>query len=108
MFTVSPITCKKMFCFLRKNKLCCCIFALVNLVLTPLPPPLQVYPELTDASLACLPASSFFTCSSDNTIRLWNTDSPARHKNFYSNVRLRARNSTGWASQPSFWLFCRP
>lgn len=53
-------------------------------------PLLQVYPELSDASQACLPASSFFTCSSDNTIRLWNTDSAARNRNFYSNVSSRA------------------
>lgn len=46
----------------------------------------QVYPELPEASQACLPASSFFTCSSDNTIRLWHVDPPAGHTNLYSNV----------------------
>ncbi|KAF3848280.1 hypothetical protein F7725_021308 [Dissostichus mawsoni] len=37
-----------------------------------------------------LPApSSFLTCSSDNTIRLWNTDPPIAHRNLYSNDLLR-------------------
>nr|XP_046246031.1 WD repeat-containing protein 62 isoform X3 [Scatophagus argus] len=49
----------------------------------------EVYPELSDASQACLPPSSFFTCSSDNTIRLWHTDPPTGHRNFYSNDLLR-------------------
>lgn len=53
-----------------------------------------MYPELLDASQACLPPSSFFTCSSDNTIRLWHTDAPTRHRNFYSNVRPRAPKKT--------------
>lgn len=48
---------------------------------------LQVYPEMSDASQACLPPSSFLTCSSDNTIRLWHTDPPTGHRNLYSNVR---------------------
>lgn len=72
--------------------------------LTPLHPS-QVYPELSDASQACLPPSSFFTCSSDNTIRLWHTDPPTRHRNFYSNVRLRAHSCTSPAnllSSPHF------
>lgn len=33
----------------------------------------EVYPELEDNNLSCLPPSSFLTCSSDNTIRLWNS-----------------------------------
>ncbi|XP_078287303.1 mitogen-activated protein kinase-binding protein 1-like [Rhinoraja longicauda] len=33
----------------------------------------EVYPELEENNLACLPPSSFLTCSSDNTIRLWNS-----------------------------------
>ncbi|XP_076590644.1 WD repeat-containing protein 62 isoform X3 [Chaetodon auriga] len=49
----------------------------------------EVYPELPDASQACLPPSSFLTCSSDNTIRLWHTDPPTRHRNLYSNDLLR-------------------
>ncbi|XP_069581476.1 WD repeat-containing protein 62 isoform X1 [Brachyistius frenatus] len=49
----------------------------------------QVYPEVRDSSQACLPPSSFLTCSSDNTIRLWNTDPPAGHTNLYSNDLLR-------------------
>lgn len=46
----------------------------------------EVYPELSDVSQACLPPSSFLTCSSDNTIRMWNTDPPTAHRNLYSNV----------------------
>ncbi|XP_051900026.1 mitogen-activated protein kinase-binding protein 1-like [Pristis pectinata] len=34
----------------------------------------EVYPELEDINLACLPPASFLTCSSDNTIRLWDSD----------------------------------
>ncbi|XP_041797432.1 WD repeat-containing protein 62 isoform X3 [Chelmon rostratus] len=49
----------------------------------------EVYPELSDASQACLPPSSFLTCSSDNTVRLWHADPPARHTNLYSNDLLR-------------------
>ncbi|XP_068561178.1 WD repeat-containing protein 62 isoform X3 [Cebidichthys violaceus] len=45
----------------------------------------EVYPELSDVSQACLPPSSFLTCSSDNTIRLWHTDPPTGHGNLYSN-----------------------
>ncbi|KAE8294828.1 WD repeat-containing protein 62 [Larimichthys crocea] len=45
----------------------------------------EVYPELSDVSQACLPLSSFFTCSSDNTIRLWHADPPTGHRNLYSN-----------------------
>ncbi|KAK2846492.1 hypothetical protein Q5P01_009491 [Channa striata] len=48
----------------------------------------EVYPELSDMSLACLPPSSFFTCSSDNTIRLWHTDASTGQRNFYSNDLL--------------------
>ncbi|XP_029026179.1 WD repeat-containing protein 62-like isoform X2 [Betta splendens] len=49
----------------------------------------EVYPELADVSLACLPLSSFLTCSSDNTIRLWHTDSSPGPRNLYSNDLLR-------------------
>ncbi|XP_070685010.1 WD repeat-containing protein 62 isoform X2 [Pempheris klunzingeri] len=49
----------------------------------------EVYPELSGGSQACLPPSSFLTCSSDNTIRLWNTDPPTGHTNLYSNDLLR-------------------
>ncbi|KAI3353860.1 hypothetical protein L3Q82_004861 [Scortum barcoo] len=51
--------------------------------------PQCVYPEQSDASQACLPPSSFLTCSSDNTIRLWHTDPPTGHTNLYSNDLLR-------------------
>ncbi|XP_067364332.1 WD repeat-containing protein 62 isoform X1 [Channa argus] len=50
---------------------------------------IEVYPELPDDSPACLPPSCFFTCSSDNTIRLWHTDPPTGQRNFYSNDLLR-------------------
>ncbi|GAA6231867.1 WD repeat-containing protein 62-like [Lates japonicus] len=50
---------------------------------------IEVYPELSDVSQACLPPSSFLTCSSDNTIRLWHTDPPTGHRNLYSNDLLR-------------------
>ncbi|XP_039986546.1 WD repeat-containing protein 62 isoform X2 [Xiphias gladius] len=49
----------------------------------------EVYPELSEVSQACLPPSSFLTCSSDNTIRLWHTDPPTGHRNLYSNDLLR-------------------
>uniref|UniRef100_A0A3Q3PZU1 MABP1/WDR62 second WD40 domain-containing protein n=1 Tax=Monopterus albus TaxID=43700 RepID=A0A3Q3PZU1_MONAL len=49
----------------------------------------EVYPELSDVSQAVLPPSSFFTCSSDNTIRLWHADPPTGHGNLYSNDLLR-------------------
>uniref|UniRef100_UPI00398E5FA1 mitogen-activated protein kinase-binding protein 1-like isoform X2 n=1 Tax=Pristiophorus japonicus TaxID=55135 RepID=UPI00398E5FA1 len=50
----------------------------------------EVYPELEDCNQACLPPASFLTCSSDNTIRLWNTDGASGfqftsfRKNIYS------------------------
>ncbi|XP_015248456.1 PREDICTED: mitogen-activated protein kinase-binding protein 1-like [Cyprinodon variegatus] len=50
---------------------------------------IQVYPELQDPSQACLPRSSFLTCSSDNTIRVWHSDAPARHRNLYSQDLLK-------------------
>lgn len=55
---------------------------------------LQVYPEVKDSNQACLPPSSFITCSSDNTIRLWNTESSGvhgstLHRNILSNVSQR-------------------
>lgn len=57
--------------------------------------PLQVYPEVKDSNQACLPPSSFITCSSDNTIRLWNIESSGvhgstLHRNILSNVSHRA------------------
>ncbi|XP_061916798.1 WD repeat-containing protein 62 isoform X1 [Entelurus aequoreus] len=50
---------------------------------------LQVYPQLSDPSQACLPPSSFLTCSSDNTIRLWHADSAPQHSCLYSKDLLR-------------------
>ncbi|XP_034494142.1 WD repeat-containing protein 62 isoform X4 [Ailuropoda melanoleuca] len=52
---------------------------------------LKVYPEFEDQR-ACLPSGSFLTCSSDNTIRIWNMDSsPDSHwqKNIFSNTLLK-------------------
>ncbi|XP_033852425.2 WD repeat-containing protein 62-like isoform X1 [Acipenser ruthenus] len=58
----------------------------------------ETYPELEERSRACLPAGSFLTCSSDNTIRLWNMDGSSAatgisvtgfHKNFYSHNLLK-------------------
>lgn len=51
-----------------------------------------MYPEVKDNNQSCLPPGSFITCSSDNTIRLWNTESSnihgtALHRNILSNVR---------------------
>uniref|UniRef100_A0A671KZM2 Mitogen-activated protein kinase-binding protein 1-like n=1 Tax=Sinocyclocheilus anshuiensis TaxID=1608454 RepID=A0A671KZM2_9TELE len=34
----------------------------------------ETYPELEDSSAACFSPSSFLTCSSDNTIRLWKSE----------------------------------
>ncbi|XP_078389290.1 mitogen-activated protein kinase-binding protein 1-like isoform X2 [Cetorhinus maximus] len=51
---------------------------------------IEVYPELENSSQACLPPASFLTCSSDNTIRLWNADGASGfqftsfHRNIYS------------------------
>nr|XP_020649381.1 mitogen-activated protein kinase-binding protein 1 isoform X1 [Pogona vitticeps] len=39
----------------------------------------EVYPEVKDSNQSCLPPNSFITCSSDNTIRLWNTESSNIH-----------------------------
>ncbi|XP_047247681.1 WD repeat-containing protein 62 isoform X3 [Girardinichthys multiradiatus] len=50
---------------------------------------IQVYPELQDPSHACLPPSSFLTCSSDNTIRVWHSDAPIRQRNLYSQDLLK-------------------
>uniref|UniRef100_A0A4X2KCU5 Mitogen-activated protein kinase binding protein 1 n=1 Tax=Vombatus ursinus TaxID=29139 RepID=A0A4X2KCU5_VOMUR len=54
----------------------------------------EVYPEVKDSNQACLPPSSFITCSSDNTIRLWNTESSgvhgsALHRNILSNDLIK-------------------
>ncbi|KAF7218383.1 WD repeat-containing protein 62 isoform X2 [Nothobranchius furzeri] len=49
----------------------------------------EVYPELPQPSSACLPPTSFLTCSSDNTIRLWQADPPALRQNLYSQDLLR-------------------
>lgn len=47
----------------------------------------QVYPDLEEFE-SCLPPCSFLSSSSDNTIRVWSTESP--HSNRYSQVPLRS------------------
>ncbi|KAL2095980.1 hypothetical protein ACEWY4_008128 [Coilia grayii] len=64
----------------------------------------ETYPEVEAPSVPCLPPSSFLTCSSDNTIRLWHLDpqqGPATaqshghslphnlHRNLYSHDLMR-------------------
>ncbi|XP_069773273.1 mitogen-activated protein kinase-binding protein 1 [Narcine bancroftii] len=54
----------------------------------------EVYPEVEDSNRACLPPCSFITCSSDNTLRLWNTESSSTHgtslhRNMISNDLLK-------------------
>uniref|UniRef100_H2ZYB1 WD repeat domain 62 n=1 Tax=Latimeria chalumnae TaxID=7897 RepID=H2ZYB1_LATCH len=52
----------------------------------------EVYPDLEGDDRACFPPGSFLTCSSDNTIRLWNMERnnpavphpTAFHRNIYS------------------------
>ena len=57
----------------------------------------ETYPELKDGNKAALPAGSFFTCSSDGTIRIWNVDPTMNtniHKrNIYSHVSHMATMS---------------
>ncbi|XP_028651393.1 WD repeat-containing protein 62 isoform X1 [Erpetoichthys calabaricus] len=56
----------------------------------------ETYPELEDSTKACLPSCSFLTCSSDNTIRLWNMEDhssygplAAKYRNYYSHDLLK-------------------
>ncbi|XP_066853882.1 mitogen-activated protein kinase-binding protein 1 isoform X5 [Anser cygnoides] len=54
----------------------------------------EMYPEVKDNNQSCLPPGSFITCSSDNTIRLWNTESSnihgtALHRNILSNDLMK-------------------
>ncbi|XP_051521236.1 mitogen-activated protein kinase-binding protein 1-like isoform X2 [Myxocyprinus asiaticus] len=52
----------------------------------------ETYPELEDLSVACFTPGSFLTCSSDNTIRLWNSESQQSHglcNNLYSQDLVR-------------------
>lgn len=48
----------------------------------------QMYPETREGEQPCLPLGSFLTCSSDNTVRLWNTDAhnASLSRNVISNV----------------------
>ncbi|XP_070613499.1 mitogen-activated protein kinase-binding protein 1 isoform X3 [Erythrolamprus reginae] len=55
---------------------------------------IEVYPEVKDNNQACLPPNTFITCSSDNTIRLWNTESSnihgaSLHRNILSNDLMK-------------------
>ncbi|XP_014805814.1 PREDICTED: mitogen-activated protein kinase-binding protein 1 isoform X3 [Calidris pugnax] len=55
---------------------------------------IEMYPEVKDSNQSCLPPGSFITCSSDNTIRLWNTESSnihgtALHRNILSNDLMK-------------------
>ncbi|XP_011471554.2 WD repeat-containing protein 62 isoform X2 [Oryzias latipes] len=50
---------------------------------------LEVYPERPYPSHAPLPASSFLSCSSDNTVRFWNA---ASHRNLCGDDLLRILN----------------
>eukprot|EP00066_Takifugu_rubripes_P026554 XP_011615820.1 PREDICTED: WD repeat-containing protein 62-like isoform X3 [Takifugu rubripes] len=50
---------------------------------------IEVYPELSDSSQPCLPPSSFLTCSSDNTIRLWNVGPCSGQRNVFSHDLLK-------------------
>ncbi|XP_072555425.1 mitogen-activated protein kinase-binding protein 1 isoform X2 [Paramormyrops kingsleyae] len=51
----------------------------------------EVYPEVSQGEQAFLPPGSFLSCSSDNTIRLWNTDghSTALSRNVLSNDLMK-------------------
>ncbi|XP_067895719.1 mitogen-activated protein kinase-binding protein 1 isoform X2 [Heterodontus francisci] len=54
----------------------------------------EVYPEVEDSNRACLPPGSFITCSSDNTLRFWNTEGSSTHgtslhRNMISNDLLK-------------------
>lgn len=48
----------------------------------------QMYPQNSEREQSCLTTGSFLSCSSDNTIRLWNTDgySATVKRNVISNV----------------------
>ncbi|XP_032085132.1 mitogen-activated protein kinase-binding protein 1 isoform X2 [Thamnophis elegans] len=55
---------------------------------------IEVYPEVKDSNQSCLPPNTFITCSSDNTIRLWNTESSnihgaSLHRNILSNDLMK-------------------
>lgn len=51
---------------------------------------IDVYPEVTDGNKVSLPPNTFSTCSSDNTVRIWNIDplmdTTIFSKNIYSPV----------------------
>ncbi|XP_069064869.1 mitogen-activated protein kinase-binding protein 1 isoform X2 [Pleurodeles waltl] len=47
----------------------------------------ETYPEIKDSNKSCLPPNSFITCSSDNTIRIWNTETSNIHgTNMHRNI----------------------
>ncbi|XP_060743849.1 WD repeat-containing protein 62 [Tachysurus vachellii] len=62
----------------------------------------ETYPELDDSAAALMPGS-FLTCSSDNTIRLWNSDIQQNHSNLYSQDLVKivyVDNDTGHLKAP--------
>ena len=54
----------------------------------------EMYPKMLDGIREMLPSESFITCSSDDTIRIWNTDpamtSDVFKRNIYSKVSCSA------------------
>nr|XP_033807792.1 mitogen-activated protein kinase-binding protein 1 isoform X2 [Geotrypetes seraphini] len=55
---------------------------------------IEMYPEVKESNYSCLPPNSFITCSSDNTIRLWNTETSnihgsALHRNILSSDLMK-------------------
>ena len=67
-------------------------FALIVLIL--LCGFIQVYPQLEEMK-AALPPGSFITCSSDNTIRIWNIDP-------HMDTEIVKRNIYSQVTQPVF------
>ena len=53
----------------------------------------QIYPTVSGGQTSILPVNSFLTCSSDDTIRIWNLDNhmaetPFYKSNIYSHVSM--------------------
>ena len=60
--------------------------------------PDQVYPRLENDQTGVLPAGSFLTASSDDTIRVWNldpqmSDTPGYKRNIYSSVSINVQST---------------
>ena len=57
---------------------------------------LQVYPLLDPGMKSVLPPHSFFTCSSDDTIRIWNLDPHmAETETYKTNIYSHVSHLTG-------------